>query len=112
MSIPKILNKYYQRYIPDDLRRIKTDLSNAATFGWKAGKRCAKINNKNLATDMYSRGKSIVKNLDIPKEDLMPAVGIVLGTIFIPMLGGSVIGYFMGRGAKKITKILSKIARF
>ncbi len=112
MSIPKVLNKFYQRYVPDDLRRIKSGLSKATTFGWEAGKRCAKINNKNLATDIYSRGKSIARNLDLPKEDFMPAIGIVLGTAFIPMIGGSVIGYFLGRGTRKITKILSKITKF
>ena len=58
-----------------------------------------------IYTDAYKAAVSV-------PETVFTIVGLAISTVFIPMLGGSVIGYFMGRGAKKITKILSKIARF
>ena len=56
MSIPKILNKYYQRYIPDDLRRMKTDLSNAQHLVGRQGNDVQKLTTKILQQTCIQEG--------------------------------------------------------
>lgn len=108
MSIPKVIHNYYEKYVPAEFRRLQNDISESISYGSQAGKKWASINNKGLAKDLYVRTKSTVRNFHVEKEDIIPAVGIVLGTALIPCIGGSFIGYFIAKGVKKFARVFKR----
>lgn len=108
MPISKVIHNYYEKYVPAEFRRLQNDIGESISYGSQAGKKWASINNKGLVKDLYVRTKSTARNFHVDKEDIIPVVGIVLGTALIPCLGGSYIGFVIGKGLKKLARAFKR----
>ncbi|MBD5401422.1 hypothetical protein HDR58_01290 [bacterium] len=93
--------------VPSDIQHTNKAIKKAVNTGWERGKRYTQANHSNIATDMFVKTKSVTRELknNLSKDDIPAVSALASSVILFPVPGSTIIGYFIGKAIKYLTKL-------